>query len=93
MSKNVMELVGIVIDHAHDVFKIQLDNEYGQLVRAKLSGRMRLNKINLMPGDYVKLEVCPYDLTMGRIVSRLKVDKRATTLVVDNVPSEKDEND
>jgi translation initiation factor IF-1 len=51
-------------------FKVRLEN--GHLVRAHISGRMRKFYINILPGDKVKLELTPYDLTKGRIVHRYK---------------------
>ena len=45
----------------------------GQTIMAYLSGKMRKNFIKVMPGDKVKIELTPYDLTKGRIVSREKV--------------------
>ncbi|MEN0016157.1 MAG: translation initiation factor IF-1 [Bacteroidota bacterium] len=53
-------------------FKVRLEN--GHLVRAHISGRMRKFYINIMPGDKVKLELTPYDLTKGRITHRYKID-------------------
>jgi len=50
-------------------FKIILEN--GHELLAHLSGKMRMNKIRLLPGDRVKLEISPYDLTKGRITYRL----------------------
>lgn len=50
-------------------FKILLAN--GHEVLAHLSGKMRMNKIRLLPGDKVKIEMSPYDLTKGRITYRL----------------------
>ena len=49
-------------------FKVQLEN--GHIILAHLSGKMRMNKIRLMPGDKVKVEITPYDLTKGRIIYR-----------------------
>lgn len=51
-------------------FRVRLEN--GHLVRAHISGRMRKFYINILPGDKVKLELTPYDLTKGRIVHRYK---------------------
>ena len=51
-------------------FKVELKN--GHKVLAHISGKMRLNYIKIMPGDQVKLEMTPYDLTKGRITYRLK---------------------
>lgn len=51
-------------------FRVELDG--GHVVLAKLAGRMRRNYIRVNPGDRVKVEVSPYDLTRGRITYRLK---------------------
>ena len=50
-------------------FKVVLEN--GHEFLAHLSGKMRMNKIRLLPGDKVKLQISPYDLTKGRIIYRL----------------------
>lgn len=50
-------------------FRVLLTN--GHEILAHLSGRMRMNKIRLLPGDRVRLEISPYDLTKGRITYRL----------------------
>ena len=49
-------------------FKVKLDS--GQEVLAHLSGRMRLNFIKILPGDKVKVEIPPSDLSKGRIIYR-----------------------
>lgn len=49
-------------------FRVKLDN--GHLILAHLSGKMRMNKIRILVGDSVKVELTPYDLTRGRIVYR-----------------------
>ena len=49
-------------------FKVKLSN--GHEILAHLSGRMRMNKIRLLPYDKVKIEMSPYDLTKGRITYR-----------------------
>jgi len=49
-------------------FKVVLDN--GHEILAHVSGKMRMNYIKLLPGDKVKLEMSPYDLSKGRIVFR-----------------------
>jgi translation initiation factor IF-1 len=51
-------------------FKVKLQN--GQEVLGHLSGKMRQNFIKIVPGDHVKLEMTPYDLTKGRITYREK---------------------
>ncbi len=50
-------------------FKVVLEN--GHEIMAHLSGKMRMHKIRLLPGDKVKLQISPYDLTKGRIIYRL----------------------
>ncbi|NQU77427.1 translation initiation factor IF-1 [Candidatus Falkowbacteria bacterium] len=49
-------------------FKIRLEN--GNEILGHLSGKMRMNRIRLLPGDKVKLEISPYDLSKGRITYR-----------------------
>ena len=49
-------------------FKVRLEN--GHTVEARVSGKMRMNKIRILPGDTVVLEISPYDLTRGRITYR-----------------------
>lgn len=49
-------------------FRVRLDT--GHIVLAHLSGKMRMNKIRLLPGDRVTVEMTPYDLTKGRITYR-----------------------
>lgn len=52
-------------------FKLKLD-EGGNEILAHVSGKMRMNYIRILPGDRVRVELSPYDLTMGRIVYRYK---------------------
>ena len=52
------------------MFKVELENKH--VVLAHISGRMRMHFIRILPGDKVKLELSPYDLTRGRIVYRFK---------------------
>lgn len=49
-------------------FKVRLQN--GHVVLGHLSGKMRLHRIRILPGDKVKLQLTPYDLTKGRVVYR-----------------------
>ncbi|NNM95874.1 MAG: translation initiation factor IF-1 [Bacteroidia bacterium] len=50
------------------MFRVELEN--GHLITAHISGKMRMNYIKLLPGDKVKLELSPYDLSKGRIIMR-----------------------
>ncbi len=52
------------------MFRVELEN--GHRVIAHISGKMRMHYIRILPGDKVKLEMSPYDLTKGRIVYRYK---------------------
>lgn len=69
VSKGFIEFHGTIDECLPGgAFRITLDN--GQAVRGHLSGKMRLHRIRLMPGDEVKVEMTPYDLTKGRVVYR-----------------------
>lgn len=52
------------------MFRVELEN--GHVVTAHISGKMRMNYIKILPGDKVKVEISPYDLTKGRISYRYK---------------------
>ncbi|MGE0771083.1 MAG: translation initiation factor IF-1 [Cyclobacteriaceae bacterium] len=52
------------------MFRVQLEN--GHEVLAHISGKMRMHYIRILPGDKVRLEMSPYDLTKGRITFRYK---------------------
>ncbi len=52
------------------MFRVQLENQH--VVLAHVSGKMRMNFIRILPGDKVKVELSPYDLSRGRITFRLK---------------------
>ena len=52
------------------MFRVELEN--GHVVTAHISGKMRMHYIKILPGDRVKLEMSPYDLTKGRITYRYK---------------------
>ena len=47
------------------MFRVELEN--GLVITAHISGKMRMNYIKILPGDKVKVEISPYDLTKGRI--------------------------
>ena len=69
-SKDFIELQGEVLElMPAATFKVILEN--GHEILAHLSGKMRMNKIRLLPGDKVKLQISPYDLSKGRITYRL----------------------
>jgi translation initiation factor IF-1 len=70
MAKNQMTEVNGVVSEAlpNTQFKVTLED--GREILAHLSGKMRLHRIKVMPGDRVKLEMSPYDTAKGRIVFR-----------------------
>ena len=71
MSKEVIEFEGTILESLPNaMFKVVLEN--GHQVLAQISGKIRKNFIRILPGDKVKLELTPYDLTRGRITYRLK---------------------
>ena len=66
----VIEVEGVVIEKLpRDGFMVELDN--GQKIRAQVSGKMRKHKIRILLGDKVRIELSPYDLTLGRITYRI----------------------
>lgn len=68
-DKEVIELTGTVVEALPGTqFKVELEN--GHIIIAHVSGRMRRHYIRLVPGDRVKVELTPYDLTKGRITYR-----------------------
>lgn len=72
MSKeDVIEVEGTVVESLPNTeFRVELGN--GHKVLAHISGKLRMNYIKILPGDKVKLELSPYDLTKGRITWRDK---------------------
>lgn len=72
MSKDdVIETEGVIVEALPNAsFKVKLSN--GHIITAYISGKLRMNYIKIIPGDRVKLEMSPYDLTKGRIVWRSK---------------------
>jgi len=52
------------------MFRVELQN--GHIITAHISGKMRMNYIKILPGDKVRVEMSPYDLTKGRISYRYK---------------------
>ena len=70
-KKDVIELEGTVIDALpNTMFKVKLENDHE--IMAHISGKLRMNFIRILPGDTVTVELCPYDLTKGRITWRKK---------------------
>ncbi|MDX6646956.1 MAG: translation initiation factor [Miltoncostaeaceae bacterium] len=69
--EEAIELEGEVTEALpNTMFRVQLDNSHSVL--AHISGKMRKNYIRILPGDRVKVELSPYDLSRGRITFRFK---------------------
>ncbi|MDX9971804.1 MAG: translation initiation factor IF-1 [FCB group bacterium] len=70
-KEQAIEVEGTVTETLPNaMFRVALKN--GHVVLAHISGKMRMNFIRILPGDRVKLEMSPYDLTRGRITYRYK---------------------
>ena len=72
MSKQTaIEQEGVIVETLPNaMFKVELEN--GHVILSHISGKMRMNYIKILPGDKVKVEISPYDLTKGRISFRYK---------------------
>ncbi len=72
MSKqDMIEVDGTVVEALPNAtFQVELEN--GHKILAHISGKLRMNYIRILPGDKVKVEMSPYDLTKGRITWRSK---------------------
>ena len=72
MSKeDLIEVEGVVIEALPNAnFHVALPNKH--VILAHVSGKLRMNYIRIVPGDKVKIEMSPYDLTKGRITWRAK---------------------
>ena len=72
MKEDVVELTGTVIDKQPNAFfKVKI-TESEHVILATISGRMRRNRIRILMGDRVDVELSPYDLSRGRITYRHK---------------------
>ncbi|MCI8637491.1 MAG: translation initiation factor IF-1 [Clostridia bacterium] len=70
-KEDVIEVEGTVVEALPNTnFKVELEN--GHQILAHISGKLRMNYIKILPGDKVKIELSPYDLTRGRITWRAK---------------------
>ncbi len=78
MSKDVIELIGLVEEtFPNATFRVKIlspqakDHE----LHCHLAGRMRVNRVHILPGDRVRVEMTPYDLQKGRITYRFRSDQ------------------
>lgn len=69
MAKDVIEVEGVVKEALPNaLFRVELTNKH--IILAHISGKLRMHYIRILPGDKVKVEMSPYDLTKGRITWR-----------------------
>lgn len=77
-NKQVQEIEGVVTEALpNTMFRVEINEDApeefaGRVLLCTLSGKMRMYRIRVMPGDNVRLEVTPYDLDRGRITFRVK---------------------
>ncbi len=70
-KEDLIEVEGVVVEALPNArFRVELEN--GHRVLAHISGKIRMNFIRILPGDKVKIELSPYDLSRGRITFRDK---------------------
>ena len=70
-KQSAIEQEGVIIETLPNaMFKVELEN--GHVIIAHISGNMRMNYIKILPGDKVRVEMSPYDLSKGRISFRYK---------------------
>ena len=70
-KQSAIEQEGVIVETLPNaMFKVELEN--GHVIIAHISGKMRMNYIKILPGDRVKGEMSPYDLTIGRNSFRYK---------------------
>ena len=71
MKEEAIEVEGTVMETLPNaMFRVELKN--GHKILAHISGKMRMHYIRILPGDIVKVEMSPYDLTRGRLTYRQK---------------------
>ena len=70
-KQSAIEQEGVIVETLPNaMFKVELEN--GHVIIAHITGKMRMNYIKILPGDRVKVEMSPYDLSKGRISFRYK---------------------
>jgi len=70
-KQDMIEVEGTVLESLPNAnFRVELENKH--VILAHVSGKLRMNYIRIVPGDKVKIEMSPYDLTKGRITWRNK---------------------
>ena len=82
-KQSAIEQDGVIVEAlSNAMFRVELEN--GHEITAHISGKMRMHYIKILPGDKVRVEMSPYDLSKGRIVFRYKIVRRNGRLYVIN---------
>ena len=71
MREDKLEIKGPVLESSKGIFRVKLENDH--VVIGYLSGKMKMYKIRVLPGDSVTVEISPYDLSKGRITRRERI--------------------
>lgn len=80
-KESALEVEGVIVEAMRDSFRVEISPDLrdtskqkgsGIFVLATIAGRLRKNNIRVIPGDLVKVEVSPYDMSRGRITYRMK---------------------
>lgn len=70
-KEELIQFTGVVLELLPNAtFRVKLDNDNGHIIIAHTSGKMRKNRIRILAGDKVTVEMTPYDLTKGRVIHR-----------------------
>ena len=69
MAKDAIKVTG-VIKNVYSTSEYEVELENGQTIKGVVSGKMRVYRIRILPGDKVDVEISPYDMTKGRITYR-----------------------
>lgn len=77
-----IEVEGKVIEATHELYKVDLGN--GIIVTARVSGKIRMNMIRILPGDLVTVAMSPTDLTHGIITYRNNKTSNGSTNIANN---------
>lgn len=78
VSKDVIELIGLVLEtFPNATFRVKILSSQAKdhELHCHLAGRMRVNRVHILPGDRVRVEMTPYDLQKGRITYRFRSDQ------------------
>jgi len=77
-QQNIVAFGKVTDELGNSLFRVSLDDS-GHSIVCTISGKIRKNYIRILAGDRVKIEMSPYDLNKGRIVTRLKNDETTST--------------